>query len=87
MIKSMTGFASMTHEDDVATVDVTIKTVNHRFLDLQLRVPGIAAEAEPRVRAAVQRRLTRGRVEVQIGLQLRRRPADRKSTRLNSSHT
>ena len=75
MIKSMTGFASMTHEDDVATVDVTIKTVNHRFLDLQLRVPGIAAEAEPRVRAAVQRRLTRGRVEVQIGLQLRRRPA------------
>lgn len=73
MIKSMTGFASMTHEDEVATVDVTVKTVNHRFLDLQLRVPGLAAEAEPRVRAAVQRRLTRGRVEVQIGVQLRRR--------------
>jgi uncharacterized protein (TIGR00255 family) len=73
MIKSMTGFASLTHDDDVATVDVSIKTVNHRFLDLQLRLPPLAAEAEPRVRAAVQRRLTRGRVEVQVGVQLRRR--------------
>ena len=74
MIKSMTGFASLTHDDDVATVDVSIKTVNHRFLDLQLRLPGSAAAAEPRVRAAVQRRLTRGRVDVQVGVQLRRRP-------------
>ena len=39
MIKSMTGFASLTHEDERATIAVTIRAVNHRFLDLQLRLP------------------------------------------------
>jgi len=39
VIKSMTGFASLTREDAAATVSVTIKSVNHRFLDLQLRLP------------------------------------------------
>ena len=39
MIKSMTGFASLTREDEQATIAVSVKTVNHRFLDLQLRLP------------------------------------------------
>ena len=71
MIKSMTGFASLTHEDDRATIGVTVRAVNHRFLDLQLRIPQSLGEAEPRVRALLQKRLSRGRVELQISLQLR----------------
>jgi uncharacterized protein (TIGR00255 family) len=71
MIKSMTGFASLTHEDEGATIAVAIKTVNHRFLDMQLRLPSSLTELESRVRALVQRRLSRGRVEVQISVQLR----------------
>ena len=39
MLKSMTGFASLTRDDDAATVTVTIRSVNHRYLDLQLRLP------------------------------------------------
>jgi len=39
MIKSMTGFAAVTREDDRATIAVTIRALNHRYLDLQLRVP------------------------------------------------
>ena len=39
MIKSMTGFASLTRDDETATITVTVKSVNHRYLDLQLRVP------------------------------------------------
>ena len=35
----MTGFASLTREDERATVGVTIRAVNHRYLDLQLRLP------------------------------------------------
>jgi uncharacterized protein YicC (UPF0701 family) len=35
----MTGFASLTHEDERATIAVTVRAVNHRFLDLQLRLP------------------------------------------------
>jgi uncharacterized protein YicC (UPF0701 family) len=35
----MTGFASITSEDERATVAVTIRALNHRYLDLQLRIP------------------------------------------------
>ena len=71
MIKSMTGFASLTHEDERATIGVTIRAVNHRFLDVQLRLPQSLGELEPRVRALLQKRLARGRVELAISVQLR----------------
>jgi uncharacterized protein YicC (UPF0701 family) len=51
MIKSMTGFASLTRDDDAATITVTLKSVNHRFLDLQLRVPQSLAPQESRIRS------------------------------------
>jgi uncharacterized protein (TIGR00255 family) len=71
MIKSMTGFASLTHEDERATIGVTIRAVNHRFLDLQLRIPSTFADLEPRLRALLQKRLARGRVELAISMTLR----------------
>ena len=71
MIKSMTGFASLTHEDERATIGVTVRAVNHRFLDVQLRIPQSLGEVEPRVRALLQKRLSRGRVELQISVQFR----------------
>jgi uncharacterized protein (TIGR00255 family) len=75
MIKSMTGFASLTHDDERGTIGVTVRAVNHRFLDLQLRLPPGLAELEPRVRTLVQSRLGRGRVEVQLSVQSRLAPA------------
>lgn len=74
MIKSMTGFASVSHDDERATIGVTIRAVNHRFLDLQLRLPPVIADAEPRLRALIQRRLSRGRVEVALSVSLRQTP-------------
>jgi uncharacterized protein (TIGR00255 family) len=71
MIKSMTGFASLTHEDERATIGVTIRAVNHRFLDVQLRIPQAFGDLEPRVRALLQKRLARGRVELAISVQMR----------------
>jgi len=71
MIKSMTGFASLTHEDERATIGITIRAVNHRFLDLQLRIPQSLGDLEPRVRGLLQKRLSRGRVELAISLQVR----------------
>ena len=71
MIKSMTGFASLTRDDERGTIGVTVRAVNHRFLDLQLRLPPAIAELEPRLRAIVQKRIGRGRVEVSVSLQLR----------------
>jgi uncharacterized protein (TIGR00255 family) len=75
MIKSMTGFASLTREHPAATVSVTVKSVNHRFLDVQLRVPSSLAPLESRIRALVQRKVARGRVELAVAIQQRRAPA------------
>ena len=74
MIKSMTGFASLTEDDEAATITVTVRSVNHRFLDLQLRLPSSLAPLESRLRARVQQRLARGRVEVSVSVQQRRAP-------------
>ena len=75
MIKSMTGFASLTRDDESTAIGVTVRAVNHRFLDLQLRLPPSLATLEPRVRAIVQQRIARGRVEVSVSIQQRRVPA------------
>ncbi len=74
MIKSMTGFASLTREGDTATVTATVKGVNHRFLDLQLRTPSALAPIETRLRSFVQQRVARGRVELTVTVQSRRQP-------------
>ncbi len=75
MIRSMTGFASVTSEDDRATIGVTIRALNHRHLDLQLRIPQSLASIESDVRAQVARTVARGRVELGLSLQLRQLPA------------
>jgi uncharacterized protein (TIGR00255 family) len=75
MIKSMTGFASLTRDDERGAIGVTIRSVNHRFLDLQLRLPPVVADLEPRLRALVQKQLARGRVEISVSLQLRQNAA------------
>jgi uncharacterized protein (TIGR00255 family) len=75
MIKSMTGFASVNREDDRATITVTIRALNHRYLDLQLRIPQALAAIESDVRALVGRRVSRGRIELSLSLQLRHAPS------------
>jgi uncharacterized protein (TIGR00255 family) len=74
MIKSMTGFASLTRDDETGTIAVTVRAVNHRFLDLQLRIPPALSPMESRLRAVVQRGVARGRVEVSVTVQQRRTP-------------
>jgi uncharacterized protein (TIGR00255 family) len=74
MIKSMTGFASVTREDERATVSVTIRALNHRHLDLQLRAPQALAAAEADFRALVARHVARGRVELSVSAQMRQTP-------------
>ncbi len=71
MIKSMTGFASRTDEMEQASIGVTIRSVNHRYLDVQVRLPQFATQMETRIRALVQQRMARGRVEVSVSVQSR----------------
>jgi uncharacterized protein (TIGR00255 family) len=75
VIKSMTGFASLSREIDTATIGVTLRAVNHRYLDLQVKMSQILAPLEPKLRALVQQRLGRGRVELSVSAQLRQTQA------------
>ena len=74
MIASMTGFASVAREDEKATVMVTIRAVNHRHLDLQLRMPSSLGALEPDVRVMVGKYVVRGRVEIGVSVQSRQTP-------------
>jgi len=70
----MTGFASVTREDDRATISVTIRALNHRYLDLQLRIPQSLAAIESDIRALVAKRVARGRIELSLSAQARQSP-------------
>jgi uncharacterized protein (TIGR00255 family) len=74
MIKSMTGFAAVTREDERCTIGVTVRALNHRHLDLQLRIPQSLAAIEGEVRALVAKHVARGRIELAISLQVRQTP-------------
>lgn len=73
-IKSMTGFASLTRDRDDVVLTVTVKSVNHRYLDVQIRAPHALAELERDIRDLVQRQAARGRVELAITMQLKSAP-------------
>jgi uncharacterized protein (TIGR00255 family) len=75
MIKSMTGFASVSREGEAGVVGVTVRAVNHRYLDVQIRLPSALNEREGPLRALVQRHVARGRIELSISVQPRQPPA------------
>ncbi len=77
MITSMTGFAAVTRDEEQATVTVTIRALNHRHLDLQLRMPQSLGVLEAEIRALVARLIVRGRVEVSVSVQSRQAPSAR----------
>ena len=66
---SMTGFGQATVETSRLRVTVTLRSVNHRFLDLSLRLRDDERPLEPLLRERLGARLSRGRVEV--GLEAR----------------
>ena len=66
----MTGFAAAEVEGD-AGVTLTIKGVNHRFLDLSLRLPPGCDALEMRLRSGLKERLRRGHVELTLLTQRR----------------
>ncbi len=74
MIKSMTGFAAGSRELDTAALGVTARTVNHRYLDIQVRMPPLLAAQEVELRGVVQRWVARGRVELAVTARLLGQP-------------
>lgn len=82
-MRSMTGFGAAAVNEGDFRVAARVRTVNHRNLDLVLRVPEEYRVLETRLREAVGQRLHRGRVEVRLEVEDRReRPV---SVDLNAS--
>lgn len=68
MIYSMTGYASATRELAATALNVELRSVNHRYLDVQFRLPEELKSLEPGLRELLVARLQRGKVECRIGL-------------------
>ena len=65
----MTGYAQVKeHASDQLTVALSLKSVNHRFLDLHLRIPNELDAVEMKVRRVLKERLHRGHIEVTLSL-------------------
>lgn len=68
MIQSMTGFASVTRELDHAALTVELRSVNHRYLEIQFRLPEELRNLEQTLREAITGRIARGKVECRAGI-------------------
>ena len=66
MISSMTGFAAAARDSAQGSLSVELKTVNHRYLEFQTRIPEELRSLEPLLREAVAAKLTRGKVDCRV---------------------
>src|SRR5450432_580001 len=71
-IRSMTGFAQVKSQaGESIAFSLSLKSVNHRFLDPQLRLPPDMDELEMKLRRILKERLARGHVEVTLSVERR----------------
>ena len=69
-IRSMTGYSQVKmNADDQLAFTLSLKAVNHRFLDLHLRLPAEMDPIEMKVRRVLKERLHRGHIEVTLSLE------------------
>ena len=68
MIKSMTGYGSAKDTVEGLNITVELKSVNNRYLDASVRMPRSFLFAEDAVKSAVQRHISRGKVDVFVSV-------------------
>ncbi len=69
-LKSMTGYAQSQAAENGFSLRVSVRSVNHRFLDLHLRVPEGFEPLEPSMRKIVRERVRRGHLDVALRYEL-----------------
>lgn len=67
MIYSMTGYAALTRDLPLGTLNLELRSVNHRYLDVSFRAPEEFRAFEPAMREMLGAKLTRGKLECRIG--------------------
>ena len=66
MIKSMTGYGRANQEIDFRKYQVEIKSVNHRYLDISVRLPRELNYMEDYIKKAISAKIKRGKIDVFI---------------------
>lgn len=66
MIKSMTGFGRGTVETDKRSFIVEMRSVNHRYCDINIRMPKVYMTLEEKMRSCIKEKIHRGKVDVYI---------------------
>ena len=69
MVRSMTGFGRSEYSDEKRNITVEIKSVNHRYSDVNVRISRRYSFAEEAVRSAVKSSVRRGKVEVSVSVE------------------
>ena len=69
MLKSMTGFGRAEKLVDQFNIKVNLKSVNHRYLDLAVRVPKYYYFVEDKIRQTASKFISRGKVEVFVSVE------------------
>ena len=64
----MTGFGRGDYSDEISKVTVEIRSVNHRYLDIYVKMPRRYSFAEETIKSAIKERLHRGKVEVSVSV-------------------
>lgn len=66
MVKSMTGFGRSEYTDEKRNIIVEIKSVNHRYSDISVRMPRRYSFAEDKIKNLVKETLRRGKIDISI---------------------
>lgn len=66
MLRSMTGFGRGEVREEGTEILVEIKTVNHRYCDIYLKMPRQLSSLEDRVRETVGKALSRGKIDIYV---------------------
>lgn len=68
MVKSMTGFGRGVFEDEQRAITAEIRSVNHRYSEITVKMPRKYAFAEDAIKALVKGVAPRGKIDVMIGV-------------------
>ncbi len=69
MIKSMTGFGRGNYENDGRIYSIEIKSVNHKYTDINVRIPRFLNSMEDKIRKKISSAISRGKVDVFVNFE------------------
>lgn len=69
MIKSMTGYGKASLSKDLREYQIEIKSLNHRYLDISIRMPRVLSYLEEDIKKEISKKVKRGKIDVYINFE------------------